>query len=184
VIRRYFVINYNHYKKIITTQIAPEGDTTQYQRNEDGTVKNEISITKRTSQTDQRITVSQLKAAPLCTKGGAQMDDLLEISYIGRVMETNEIFDGSAIKINQNGIPGRGDDVTLYFVLGKQPFGQFPPGWDVGLYGICVGERRRLIIPPSLGYGTKGLPRRNIPPNATLQYDVTLISLNGFSTIQ
>jgi FKBP-type peptidyl-prolyl cis-trans isomerase len=72
----------------------------------------------------------------------------------------------------------------LYFVLGKQPFGQFPPGWDVGLYGICVGERRRLRIPPVLAYGNTGVPRRGIPPNATLQYDVTLVSLNGVSTLQ
>ena len=49
---------------------------------------------------------------------------------------------------------------------------------------MCVGERRRLIIPPVLAYGAKGVPRRNIPPNATLQYDVTLVSLNGLATPQ
>jgi len=111
-------------------------------------------------------------------------DDLLEISYVGRVLETGQIFDGSAVKINDEGIPGRGNDVSLYFVLGKQPFGQFPPGWDVGLVGMCVGERRRLILPPVLAYGSKGLPRRGIPPDATLQYDITLVSLNGLSTPQ
>lgn len=67
---------------------------------------------------------------------------------------------------------------------GKQPFGQFPPGWDAGLEGICVGERRRLIVPPVLAYGSAGLPRRGIPPNSTLQYDVTLVSINGLATPQ
>lgn len=50
--------------------------------------------------------------------------------------------------------------------------------------GICVGERRRLIVPPALAYGSVGVPRRNIPPNATLVYDVTLVSLNGLATPQ
>jgi FKBP-type peptidyl-prolyl cis-trans isomerase 2 len=117
-------------------------------------------------------------------KRRATVDDLLEISYIGTIVETGAIFDGSAVKINGEVIPGRGNDVSIFFVLGKQPLGQFPPGWDVGLDGMCVGERRRLIIPPVLAYGATGVPRRNIPPNATLQYDVTLVSLNGLATPQ
>jgi FK506-binding protein 2 len=160
----------------VTTQVAPGGDTTQ--RNQDGSVKAGRSVTE---QEDQRLTVAQLVPPKRCTHG-AETDDLLEISYIGRVLETGAIFDGSAVKINDEGIAGRGNDVSIYFVLGKQPFGQFPPGWDVGLYGICVGERRRLIIPPAMAYGATGLPRRGIPPNAALQYDVTLVSVNGLAT--
>lgn len=162
----------------VTTQVAPAGDTTQ--RRSDGSVKPGRSVT---SQTDQKVTVTQLMAPPMCQRG-ATTDDLLEISYVGRVLETGQIFDGSAVRINNEGIPGRGNDVSLYFVLGKQPFGQFPPGWDVGLVGMCVGERRRLIIPPGLAYGSGGLPRRGIPPDATLQYDISLVSLNGLSTPQ
>lgn len=155
----------------VTTQVAPAGDTTQ--RTQTGRAKG-----SETSQEDQRFTVSQIKPPTMCNKG-AKTDDLLEISYVGSVVETGTIFDGSAVTIDGRGIPGRGNDVTLFFVLGKQPFGQFPPGWDVGLVGMCVGERRRIIIPPVLGYGNVGVPRRNIPPNATLQYDVTLVSING-----
>lgn len=164
--------------EVVTTQVAPAGETTQ--RNADGSIKAGRSVTV---QTDQRVTVAQLVPPKLCNRGAA-LDDLLEISYVGRVAETGQIFDGSAVLINDQGIPGRGNDVSLYFVLGKQPFGQFPPGWDVGLAGICVGERRRLIIPPALAYGPNGLPRRGIPPDATLQYDITLVSLNGLSTPQ
>ena len=161
----------------VTTQVGPSGDTTQ--RNKDGTVQSGRSVT--TADTDQRITVQQLqKKSSLCTHG-ADIDDLLEISYTGTVVETGQIFDGSAILINNQGIPGRGNDISIFFVLGKQPLGQFPPGWDVGLIGMCAGERRRLIIPPALAYGNKGLARRNIPPNSTLQYDITLISINGLA---
>ena len=46
---------------------------------------------------------------------------------------------------------------------------------------MCVGERRRLLIPPVLAYGKEGVPRRGIPPDATLQYDVSLLSVNGLA---
>ena len=161
---------------VVTTQVAPAGDTTQ--RNQaNGSVKTGREVTE---QVDQRLSVSQLIPPKLCNRG-ATTDDLMEISYIGRVKETGAIFDGAAVMINGKGIPGRGDDVSLFFVLGKQPFGQFPPSWDVGMAGMCVGERRRLEVPPVLAYGSKGLPRRGIPPDATLQYDVTLVSLNGLA---
>lgn len=162
----------------VTTQVAPAGDTTQ--RNADGSIKRGESIR---AQENQRLTVSQLVPPKLCNRG-AQTDDLMEISYLGTVVETGQIFDGSAVEINGKGIPGRANDVSIFFVLGKQPFGQFPPGWDVGLVGMCVGERRRLLVPPVLAYGSTGMPRRGIPPNATLQYDVTLVSLNGLATPQ
>ncbi|KAI2512696.1 FKBP-type peptidyl-prolyl cis-trans isomerase [Fragilaria crotonensis] len=162
----------------VTTQVAPAGDTTQ--RNADGSVQRGQAVT---AQENQRLTVTQLLPPKLCNRG-ATTDDLLEISYLGTVVDTGAVFDGSAIKINGEAVPGRGNDVTLYFVLGKQPFGQFPPGWDVGLEGMCVGERRRLIIPPVLAYGSTGVPRRGIPPDATLQYDITLISINGLATPQ
>jgi FK506-binding protein 2 len=161
----------------VTTQVAPAGETTQ--RNPDGSIRTGTV----TFQSDQKVTVEQLIPPKMCTRG-AQTDDLLEISYLGTVLETGAVFDGSAVKINGKAIPGRGDDVSLFFVLGKQPFGQFPPGWDVGLVGMCVGERRRVLIPPVLAYGSQGLPRRGIPPDATLQYDITLVSLNGLSTPQ
>jgi len=162
----------------VSTKVAPSGETTQ--RNNDGSLRPGASVSE---QSDQIVTVTQLIPPKMCQRR-TTIDDLLEISYIGRVLETGAIFDGSAVAVNGEVIPGRGNDVSVYFVLGKQPFGQFPPGWDVGLDGMCVGERRRLILPPALAYGATGVPRRGIPPNATLQYDVTLVSMNGLATPQ
>ncbi len=49
-------------------------------------------------------------------------------------------------------------------------------GWEQGIPGMYVGGVRRLIIPPELGYGHKGIPGL-IPPDATLLFDITLLEI-------
>ena len=122
---------------------------------------------------EQVLSIRRLEVQSRCTRN-AQSGDLVEIRYTGRLAD-GTVFDGMELA-------GRFGDDSLQFVLGKQPAGQFPPAWDVGLVGMCVGERRLLDVPPVLGFGAKGLPKRNVPPNARLLYDVELQAINALST--
>lgn len=60
------------------------------------------------------------------------------------------------------------------FVLGH---GDVIKGWDEGVKGMKVGEKRQLVVPPAMGYGERGTPDGTIPPNSTLIFEVELLGL-------
>ena len=86
-----------------------------------------------------------------------------------------QVVTGAAVVANYSGWLKNG---TL-FDSGQFPFtvgdGLVIAGWDEGFLGMLEGGTRRLIIPPDLGYGAAG--RGSIPPNATLIFDVQLVSV-------
>lgn len=63
----------------------------------------------------------------------------------------------------------------LYYSY-KFDTGMVIKGWDIGVNGMKIGGRRKLIIPPQLGYGERGAGGV-IPPNATLYFDIELLGV-------
>jgi FKBP-type peptidyl-prolyl cis-trans isomerase len=97
------------------------------------------------------------------TGRAAQTGDTVSVQYTGTLL-SGEKFDSS---YDHGGTPFK---VTL----GK---GEVIKGWDQGLVGMKVGGKRKLRIPPELGYGEQGSPP-TIPANASLVFDVELVSFN------
>uniref|UniRef100_A0A5B7BAB7 peptidylprolyl isomerase n=1 Tax=Davidia involucrata TaxID=16924 RepID=A0A5B7BAB7_DAVIN len=93
----------------------------------------------------------------------AHKGDKIRVHYRGKLTD-GTVFDSSF---------ERGDPIE--FELGS---GQVIKGWDQGLLGSCVGEKRKLKIPAKLGYGAQGSPP-TIPGGATLIFDTELVSVNG-----
>lgn len=83
------------------------------------------------------------------------------INYTGRFEDGRE-FDNSYKRHE-----------PLKFQIGK---GQVIDGWDEGILTMKVGAKRKLIVPPTLAYGAKG-DGRQIPPNATLIFEIELTSV-------
>ena len=92
----------------------------------------------------------------------AKKGQMLKMHYTGTLNSFDgEVFDGS-----------RKNNNPLEFSIGV---GRVIKGWDEGIINMCVGEKRKLIIPPHLGYGEKGTGSGSIPPNATLYFEVELL---------
>lgn len=92
------------------------------------------------------------------------------------------IKSGDTISVQYTGKLVDGTKFDSSYDHGGQPFtfqigiGKVIKGWDQGLLGAKVGEKRTLTIPASLGYGATGAGGV-IPPNATLIFDVEVVSI-------
>ncbi|HEY7779599.1 MAG TPA: FKBP-type peptidyl-prolyl cis-trans isomerase, partial [Ktedonobacterales bacterium] len=115
----------------------------------------------------------------------------------GRVVTTGDCLEYVDAKVGTGPLVKAGDSVTVNYTgwlttgqefdstqdAGRTPFqvtdigrAQVIAGWNEGLIGMRVGGTRRLIIPAALGYGASGAPSA-IPPDATLIFDVTVVSI-------
>ncbi len=91
----------------------------------------------------------------------AKNGDIVSVHYVG-TLENGTKFDSSV----DRGVP-------FEFTLGA---GQVIPGWEIGVEGMRVGEKRKLTIPSLLAYGERGAGSV-IPPNAALIFEVELLGI-------
>ncbi|KAL1201168.1 Peptidyl-prolyl cis-trans isomerase FKBP53 [Cardamine amara subsp. amara] len=139
---------------------------------EEAKVENKASASSVKKQTQEDSKSSQVRTYP----NGLIVEELhmgkpnakkaepgktVAVRYIGKLLKNGKIFDSN---------------------IGKSPFnfrlgiGQVIKGWDVGVNGMRVGDKRKLTIPPAMGYGLKGAGR-DIPPNAWLTFDVEVMNV-------
>jgi peptidylprolyl isomerase len=86
---------------------------------------------------------------------------------------------GQMVTVHYTGWLADGTKFDSSFDRGRPaqfPVGQLIEGWNEALLDMKVGERRLLIIPPELGYGRGGRPPQ-IPPSATLVFDMELLDV-------
>ncbi len=97
------------------------------------------------------------------------------------VGQGNEVKEGDSVSVNYKGTLTDGKEFDNSYKRG-QPFefkvggGEVIAGWDLGLVGMKVGGKRRLTIPPRLGYGERGAGS-DIPPNSTLIFEIELLEI-------
>jgi FKBP-type peptidyl-prolyl cis-trans isomerase len=138
-----------------------------------------------------------------CKSGKNTINNNNNVAQVSKKMTRTKMASGLEYEIIQEGAganPQKGNLVTVHYTgwlnendqPGKQfdsshkrnqPFqfyigmGQVIKGWDEGVMGMKIGEKRRLYIPAALGYGARGAGAV-IPGNADLIFDVELIKVN------
>lgn len=115
-----------------------------------------------------------------CSKEKQTMSNGLQIEDI-KIGEGNEVKKFDIVTVNYTGTLEDGTKFDSSLNPGRTPFrftvgaGQVIKGWDEGLMGMKVGGKRKLTIPPELGYGSRD--NGPIPANSTLIFDIDLLGI-------
>lgn len=124
-------------------------------------IENQIKTpTTTTQETTTKEQVTKTNKMEKIAKNG----DTLVMNYTGKLVD-GTVFDS-------NVLPKFGHVEPFKFTLGA---GQVIKGWDEGLVGMKVGEKKILTIPPEKGYGSRAVS--TIPANSTLIFDVELVGI-------
>ena len=106
------------------------------------------------------------------TSSGLQITELI-------LGDGQEATPGTNVSVNYKGTLDNGKEFDSSY--GRGPFefslgaGMVIKGWDEGVAGMKVGGKRKLVIPPELGYGSRGIGP--IPPNSVLTFEVELLNV-------
>ena len=133
----------------------------------------EQAVTEETTNEEETIEVAPGLTAKILQRGhgrAAEAGDYVEVHYTGWLYDPEaeanrgDKFDSSVDRGQRFGFP-----------LGE---GRVIKGWDQGVAGMLIGEKRELTIAPEMGYGDRGAGNV-IPPGATLIFEVELFGAEG-----
>lgn len=126
--------------------------------------------------------ISPVAETPKPVENSKMQGDVIELKIEDLLVGTGaEAIAGKTITVNYTGTLTDGTKFDSSLNPGRTPFefvlgaGQVIQGWDQGFAGMKVGGKRKLTIPPSLGYGAQGTGP--IPGNATLIFEVELLGV-------
>jgi FKBP-type peptidyl-prolyl cis-trans isomerase len=121
-------------------------------------------------------TATQQPQQPTGPQGELKIDDLI-------VGKGPEVKNGDTVVVHYTGtlVDGTKFD-SSHDHPGNQPFvtsipGRVIQGWNKGIPGMRVGGKRKLTVPPNLGYGA--MPQAKIPANSTLLFEVELVEIKS-----
>lgn len=151
---------------ILMAQNRPDGGNGQNQNSSSSSSSQESSVSSVSSSLNNKVTyIKGMKIEVLKEGTGieAKAGDEVSVHYTG-TLANGKKFDSSV---------DRGEPFA--FTLGQNRVIQ---GWELGVLGMKVGEKRKLTIPPELGYGSRDVGDGLIPPNSTLIFEVELLGIN------
>lgn len=161
--------------------------------------KTETMIDSRTASTRWRLVAALAAMIALVAATGGRTDDPGQTEKEKKMTKTESGLQYRDIKEGTGEKPKKGQTCVMHYTgwlwengaKGKkfdssvdrgEPFdfpigtGRVIKGWDEGVLSMKVGGKRELLIPPNLGYGSRGAGRI-IPPNATLLFEVELLKI-------
>ena len=128
----------------------------------------------------QIITFAVMLIAVSCSKEKQTMNNGLVIEDI-KIGDGQEVEKFNIVTVNYTGLLEDGTKFDSSLNPGRTPFrftvgaGQVIQGWDQGLIGMKIGGKRKLTIPPELGYGSRD--NGPIPANSTLIFEIDLLGI-------
>ncbi|KAH7985879.1 hypothetical protein HPB49_026242 [Dermacentor silvarum] len=126
---------------------------------------------------EEELKVEVVKSTENCSRK-SKKGDILSMHYTGTLLDGKE-FDSRWTPPSKSASVIYANKVSPFILvptLDKIGLGQVIKGWDQGLLDMCVGDKRKLTVPPSLGYGEAGAGDR-IPPGSTLVFETELTKI-------